>query len=290
MNARLVLACALSGVALVVGGAGTASAADPSGTLSLGSDGVLAGARIGVEALCIDDGGVPPPLESAVLEAEGADDWLRDTAGWRLSSSVVVRADALPGTWPVTLTCADERISTDLRIVAPPEHGYAAIWLEADRPDGQIEREVFKPGEELLVAAICVREEFVRSPVTSPVLLADDLVRIEPNPISQPMQASGVIPVEVRPGVYEVSFTCVDRKVSSTFTVRAEQSAGEEPVVVKAAADAQVPVKPRGAPDTGSLAADTSANSPVGVAVGIGAVLLGAGGLGAAAVARRRRA
>ena len=288
MNTRLVLACALSGAALVVGGAGTASAADRGGTLTLGSDGVLAGARIGVEALCVDGDGVPPPLESAVLEPDGTDDWLQDTEGWRLSSSVVVRADARPGTWPVTLTCAGERISTDLRIVAPPEHGYAAIWIEADGPDGQIEREVFKPGQEVLIGAFCVREEFTRSPVTSPVLLADDLVRIEPNPITQPMQASGLIPVEVKPGVYEVSFTCVDRKVSSTFTVRAEQSAGEEPVVVKPAADAQVPVKPRGAPDTGSAAA--SGDSQTGVAVGVGAVLLAAAGLGTAAVTRRRRA
>lgn len=267
-----------------MGGAGTASAADPSGTLSLGSDGVLAGARIGVEALCVDGDGVPPPLESAVLEPDGTDDWLQDTAGWRLSSSVVVRTDAQPGTWPVTLTCAGERISTNLRIVAPPEHGYAAIWIEADGPDGQIEREVFKPGQEVLIGAFCVREEFTRSPVTSPGLRADDLVRIEPNPISQGMQASGLISGDAEPGVYEVSFTCVDRKVSSTFTVLAE-----EPAVVEPAADPQVPVKPRGAPDTGSVDASTSANSPVGVAVGVGAVLLGAGGLGASAVARRWR-
>ncbi|HEX2132265.1 MAG TPA: hypothetical protein VHH15_11955 [Actinophytocola sp.] len=264
MKARLVLACALVGAALAIGGAGTAGAATPAGSISFTGDPLLPGERFHLKATCQDTSRPAPFVRSSVLVEEGLYDWFADGDGWRLDlPGALVRPDARPGAWPVTFTCAGTEVTRNL-VVAQV---YAAIGVQD---------EVVEPGQEVLVTAGCHRPDFAGSPVESDVLDVEDLIRDpEHDPVDMVVFADGRVHEDVRPGTYQLSFTCVDRKVTNTFTVTAPAEQAAEP-------PAQVPVKPIGAPETGSL-------EPTGDPAGVVAVLLGAGGLGAALVARRRR-
>ena len=94
-------------------------------------------------------------------------------------------------------------------------------------------------------------------------------------------------PPTPKPGTYPISFTCVDREITGEFTVVADKKS-------PAPVTAQVPVKPKGAVDAGSLdqpaaapAADDSSNA---LLIGVGATaLLAAGGAGVWAHRRRQR-
>jgi hypothetical protein len=192
MNARLVLACAFSGVAVVLAGGGIASA-EVSGTgITFSSDVVAPGERLQVTAFCDDPHYTPTPIRSQVIDPGELGKWTHADPGWSLRMSATVVADASPEIWPVTFTCAGEDITGYLRVGGGDTD-------EGDQDSGE-----------------------------------------------------------------------------------GGQDGGQDK-------DAQVPVKPKGAPETGSLPLE-SGELPVGVTVGVGAVLLGVGGLGTAALARRRRA
>jgi hypothetical protein len=269
MNARLVFACALTGAGMVLAGGGIASAEDPGRSISFSAAIVTPGDLVEVEAFCDDPEYNPTPVVSDILDPAEMREWTHTDPGWHLKMTAKVRANATPEIWPVSFVCDGETVSGHLKVDAGQHDVYAAIGVQD---------EVIVPGQEVLVVASCQRADFTGSPVTSPVLKAEDLVRKKGDPADTPVFAEGRIDKDVAPGTYELSFTCVDRKVSNTFTV----TAADEP-------DAQVRVKPRGAPETGE-AAPASGDRPIGTAVGLVAVLLGAGGFGVSTVIRRRRA
>lgn len=268
MNARLVFACAFAGTALVLGGGGVASAEESGKSISFSADEVRPGDLVEVEAFCDDPEFTPTPITSDILDPAELREWTHTDPGWHLRMTAKIRADATPEFWPVSFHCDGEVVTGHLLVGREADaEVYAAIGIQD---------EVILPGQDVRVIASCQRADFTRSPVTSSVLKTEDLVREKGEPADSHLSAPGVIDEHARPGTYELSFTCVDREVTGTFTVTAPDQA------------AQVPVKPQGAPETGSLS--PSGDRPVGTAVGLGAVLLGAGGLGAAALARRRRA
>jgi hypothetical protein len=153
---------------------------------------------------------------------------------------------------------------------------YAAIGIDDD---------AILPGQEVRVAASCQTEEFVSSAISSPVLTAPDLVREKGAPADSVLFSMGRISGDAKPGTYPISFTCVDREVTGEFTVVAD----EKPQPQAKPVAAQVPVKPKGAPETGSLdQAAPAEDSGIGVVLGAGAAaLLVAGGVGVLAYRRR---
>ncbi|MBB4906909.1 hypothetical protein [Actinophytocola algeriensis] len=155
------------------------------------------------------------------------------------------------------------------------EEPYTAIGIDDD---------VIKAGQEVRVAASCQTEEFVSSKIISPALIAPDLVREKGAPANSVLMSMGRIHAEVPAGIYPISFTCADREVTGQFTVVAD----EEPEP-RARPAAQVPVKPKGAPETGSLdQAAPAEDGNLGIVVGAGAAaLLVAGGVGVQAYRKR---
>lgn len=155
------------------------------------------------------------------------------------------------------------------------EEPYAAIGVDDD---------VIVAGQEVRVAASCQTEEFVGSKISSPVLTAPDFVREKGAPVDNVLMSMGRIHADAKPGTYPISFMCVDREVAGEFTVVADKLPEPKP-------QAQVQVKPKGAPETGSLEqAAPAGNSDVGVVVGAGATaLLLAGGVGVTAYRSRGR-
>jgi lysozyme family protein len=112
-------------------------------------------------------------------------------------------------------------------------------------------------------------------------LTAPDLVRKDGEFLDSALFSKGKISADAKPGSYPISFTCVDRKVTGEFTIVA---ADAKPAAVKA----QVPVKPKGAVDAGSLEQPAADNDALLIGAGA-AALLAAGGAGVWAHRRRQR-
>ena len=167
--------------------------------------------------------------------------------------------------------------------------GAVPAGATAGPPVGEISvvDEVITPGQKVTVRAVCIYGEFTSSEISSPVLTAPALSRKEGDLWETPMTVQGTVSSDAKPGVYSVSFTCAE-KVTGEFTV----VAGEEPPTTPpppANTPPQVPVKPKGAADTGSLDPAPSPG-PDGTVVALGGMaLLAAGGLGVAAHRRRQR-
>lgn len=142
------------------------------------------------------------------------------------------------------------------------------------------------PGAEVTVTARCADLEFTSSKVTSSALTVDDLVAGPGWTPDEALVATGTINGDAEPGVHEVTFTCGEGTSTAPFTV----VAGNAPVAP--VANPQVPVKPKGAADTGTL--DTAATSDQGPNAGVlalgGVALLGAAGGLVVAYRKRRHA
>ena len=214
----------------------------------------------------------PAPTESYFLEPTNLTGEKDDNGVWHLSGTTTVKDDAKPGKGSVLFECAPGDVGVAEFTILPAEaEPYAAIGIQ--------DREI-RPGQEVLVVASCQDPEFVSSKIESPVLTAPDLVRENGEPANKTLSALGRISVDAKPGTYPISFHCVDRKISGEFTVLGADPAQANP------AKPQVPVKPKGAAETGSIEepADGSA-----VLIGVGAAALFAAG-GAGVWAHRRRA
>ncbi len=167
--------------------------------------------------------------------------------------------------------------------------GAVPAGATAGPPVGEISvvDEVIKPGQKVTISALCIWSQFTSSEISSPALTAPTLSRKEGDIWSTPMTVQGTVGSDIAPGTYPISFTCAE-KVTGEFTV----VAGEEPPTTPpppANTPPQVPVKPKGAADTGSLDPAPS-QGPDGVVVALGGMtLLAAGGLGIAAHRRRQR-
>jgi hypothetical protein len=157
------------------------------------------------------------------------------------------------------------------------ERPYAAIGIDDD---------IIKSGQEVRVSASCQDPKFTSSKIHSPVLTAPDLVRAQGAPADSVLFSMGKIAANTKPGTYPISFTCVDREITGEFTVDADKN--------PAPTTAQVPVKPQGAANTGSLdqpaAAPASSDGSGAPLIGVGATALLAAGAGVWAHRRRRHA
>lgn len=265
MNARFVFACAAAGLAMV-GFAGPAGATPTSvteepGTLEISPAVVKPGEKVTLTATCSDPDFVLSRgfVESYYLvptQATGA----KDADGvWHLTGTTTVKEDAEPGQGSAAFPCG-------------PDHNFivAEFTIAVDQHFGDvsINPEIAKPGQDVSIAARCQDPEFTGSKVTSPALTAPDIVRKDGDYPSNSHFVTGKVAADAEPGTHRVSITCAGREVTGEFTV----TAGDVPP------PAQVPVKPKGAADTGS-AEPAHAQQDLGVlALGGLAVLAAAGG------------
>jgi hypothetical protein len=193
---------------------------------------------------------------------------------WQLSAATTARTDVTPGPWSAMFQCGTDDVVGQFQTHGVAEEPYAAIGVDDD---------VVRAGQEVRVAASCQTDEFVSSAIDSPVLTAPDLVRKNGAPADSVLFSKGRIAEDAKPGTHPISFTCVDREVTGEFTVVAEKAEQQGRPA------AQVPVRPKGAPETGSLdQAAPADDSTMGVVLGAGAAaLLVAGGVGVLAYRRR---
>jgi hypothetical protein len=277
MKARFVFACAASGIALMGFGAGTA-AAEGDAWLSVSPSVIVQGDTVSLTATCADpDFAGSAQVESGALAPVSLTGEKDENGVWQLSAETTARTDVTPGPWSAMFQCGTGDVVVEFQTYGLPEEPYAAIGIDDD---------VIKPGQEVRVAASCQTDEFVSSKINSPVLTAPDLVREKGAPANSVLMSMGRIHADAEPGAYPISFTCGDREVPGEFTVVADEPEPQGKPAV------QVPVKPKGAPETGSLEkAAPAEDSDLGVVVGAGAAaLLVVGGVGVLAYRRRGRA
>lgn len=277
MKARFVLACAAAGFGVMAAGAGTASA-EGDAWLSISPSTIMQGDTVTLTAVCADPGfTAPAPVESGTLapvELTGEKD---ENGVWQLTARTEVRTDVKPGPWSAMFQCGSDDVVAEFQTYGLPEEPYMAIGIDDD---------VIKPGQEVRIAASCQSEEFVSSKISSPALTAPDLVREKDAPVNSVLMSMGRIHAEVPPGIYPISFDCVGTEVIGEFTVVADDKPEPKPQGKPAA---QVPVKPKGAPETGSLdQAASPEDGNLALVIGAGAAaLLVAGGVGVQAYRRR---
>jgi hypothetical protein len=276
MKARSVFACAATGIALMAFGATTAAAETATGTLEISPDVVMPGDSVSISATCDDPGfTLPAGIESGALDSNGLTGEKGADGVWRLTGTATVKPDVAPGAWSALFQCGPngEVWVADFEVADSGEEPYAAIGIDDD---------VIRAGQEVRVAASCQDPNFVSSKIVSPVLTAPDFTRAKGEPLDGVLFSEGKISADANPGTYPISFICVDREVTGEFTVVA---ADAKPAAVKA----QVPVKPKGAADTGSLEQPAANNDALLIGAGA-AALLAAGGAGVWAHRRRQRA
>jgi hypothetical protein len=278
MKIRLVSACAATGIALMAFGATTASAEDANSSFDISPGAVLPGDSVSLSATCDHpDFTAPAWVESGALVPTQLTGQRGPDGVWRMTGTTTVAADVTPGPWSAMFQCGPGGdVAVAEFTVEAAKDPYAAIGIDDDE---------IKPGQEVRVAATCKNPDFVSSVIVSPVLTAPDLVREEGKPVDSVLFSMGRIAADAKPGTYPISFVCTTRKIIGEFTVVGDPT----PAPVKA----QIPVKPKGAADTGSLAqpaaAPASEDGSDVLLIGAGAaVLLAAGGAGVWAHRRRR--
>jgi hypothetical protein len=278
MNARFVFACAAAGFAMAAFGAGTASAEEANkGSLGFEYDFIRPGDQTGLFGTCDDPNFTTAEVVSDVLIAEplwGTDD---GAGGWNLHSTGHVAEDAQPGTYPVSFQCGTTTVTANFTVTAqdvPPS--VAAIHVDPSKG---------KPGAVVTVGASC-GQGLELTGVTSEALTIGEWTVVGGDPDAVPTWFAEATVRDVKPGEYAVSGRCGDEKVATTFTV----TGAVEPVK-----DAQVPVKPKGAADTGSADGPVRAapardadSGDTALLIGAGVALAGAAG-GAGVWAYRRR-
>jgi hypothetical protein len=280
MKARFISACAATGIALTAFGATTATAEGANGTFEISPGVVRSGDSVNLSATCNDpDFTVPAPIESGALVPAALTGKKGGDGVWRLTGTTRVRPDLAPGPYSALFQCGavGNVVVAGFQVMAA-EKPYAAIGIDDD---------VIKPGQEVRVSASCQDPKFTSSKIVSAVLTAPDLVREKGQPVDGVLFSMGKIDADAKPGTYPISFTCIDVNVAGEFTIMAES----KPAPVN---NAQVPVKPKGAADTGALeqraAAPASNDDSGALLIGTGvAVLLAAGGAGVWAHRRRQR-
>lgn len=248
-------------------GATNAAADNGSGTFGIFPDVARAGDSLELTATCDHpDFTAPAAVESDVLVSDGLTGTQDENGVWQLTGTAKVPADAEGGTVTARFQCGPESVVADVLI---DDHVvYAAIGVTD---------EIIKPGQEVQVTAGCHDDRFTGSKIESPVLTAPDFVRKKGDLMTHVYFSDGKIAEDAKPGTYPISFTCVDRKITNEFTVVAED--------VKA--EPQVPVKPVGAPETGSLDPAPADDSDGMLAPAM--TLVAAGGAGLLALRRYRR-
>ncbi len=229
MKARFVLACAAGGIAASAFVGPVANADQFSGSIGFSSDVVEPGYEIGITGRCSDPNFTTAPIDSAILEPvriSGRDD---GNGGKVLSAHTKVKRDAVPGGWPVSFTCGIELVTGYLIIADEPEPLRASISIEPKKA---------VPGTTVEIDVICTDLQ----PVTSAALQIGAVTSLPGGGEGRPyFEVTGKVK-NVKPGTYKVSSTCDGKPISTSFTVLAAKPAPQ---------NAQVPVKPKKAPETG---------------------------------------
>lgn len=279
MKARSVFACAATGIALLAFGATNAAAESANDTFEISPGTVRAGDSVSLSATCdAPDFTAPATIESGALVTTDLTGKKGDDGVWQLTGTTTVQPDAVPGAWSAMFQCGTDFVIAEFR-VEPTEIPLAGI---------EITDNTIRPGQEVKVVGTCEDPRFTSSKIVSPVVTAPDFVREESDSVTTALFSPGRIAADAKPGTYPISFTCVDREITAEFTVVAGK---KNPAPVTA----QVPVKPKGAADAGSLdqpaaVAGDSTDSSSALLIGVGATaLLAAGGAGVWAYRRRQR-
>jgi hypothetical protein len=229
MRARFVLACAATGVAALAF-TGTAASADQfSGSIGFSSDVVEPGYEIDITGTCTDPNFTTAPIDSDILEPVRISGREDGNGGKVLSAHTKVKRDAVPGGWPVSFTCGTEPVTGYLIVAAEPESVRASISIEPKKGVA---------GTTVEIDVICTELQ----PVTSAALQIGSLTALPGGGEGRPyFEVTGKVK-NVKPGIYKVSSTCAGKPISTSFTVLAAKPAPQ---------NAQVPVKPKKAPETG---------------------------------------
>jgi hypothetical protein len=269
MNARFVFACAATGLALTAFGATTASAEESNtGNLGFFDNPARPGQEVGFFGGCDDPDFVSAKLVSDALtadEAFGTDD---GEGGWKFQGAGTVPEDTKPGEYPVSYQCGTTTVTAPLTVVAD-EPGDPAVALSPNKG---------KKGDRIKLNVRCAELPTVTS-------AAMDISDLRLLPEGSVYVGEGVVK-DVEPGAYEVTANCGGEDFAATFTVVAS---------TVPATDNQVPVKPKGPADTGSVDAPVAApaaqdSTNTGLLIGAGVALaVVAGGAGALAYRRRQR-
>jgi hypothetical protein len=290
MKIRLVLACAISGLAVLGFGATNAVAEGANGTLQVNDGTVFESDLAVLDGTCDDPAFTSPaPVTSDVLnpvELTGEKD---ENGVWQLHAVTSAPPDVRTGPATASFTCGDQTVVAKFQVISK-DTPHMALGLDPGMAEA---------GQDVRISATCLDPRFVSSKITSPILTAPDVVRREGDPVNGPLESVGKVAADAKPGTYPVSFVCLDVSVTEQLIIVADDKA---PTAVQAAAKpgskpqakAQVPVKPKGAADTGSLdevATQTTDDGPGALAFGAGAAaLLAAGGAGVWAHRRRQNA
>lgn len=250
------------------------------GSIAITPAEVEPGGTVHVEARCDDPNTNTAPISSPVLNAA---DLIRGPEGDLLYADSTVRPDVDPSRHPVSFTCGTKQVLGYFRVIEKRPEPYAAIGIQ--------DREI-RPGQEVRIIASCNDLNFASSKVISSALTAP-VLQHDPNVADPyPMAVFGRINEDAKPGTHTLAFYCAGKKVIGEFEILAEKSVpvkvGEMPVKPERATADQVPVKPKGAPQTGGTGVEES-GSNTGLYAGAGAVLLGGAGFGVWALRRRRQ-
>jgi hypothetical protein len=229
MKARFVLACAAAGIAASAFVGPVASADQFSGTIGFSPAAVEPGYEVDIIGTCTDPNFTTAPISSLVLEPaqiSGHDDGIGGTV---LSARAKVKLDAKPDLYAVRFPCGTEPVVGYLRVVAEPESPAAAISVVPTKGVA---------GTKVTVNVICVD----LAPINSTALSLGEATPVEGGGENRPYFAVTGKVKNVKPGTYSVTSRCGGGLISTKFTVLASKAA---PV------KAQVPVKPKRAPETG---------------------------------------
>ena len=273
MNARFVFACAAAGIAMTAFGATTASADEAAGTANLGffDNPARPGQEVGFFGGCSAEDFVSAKLVSDALVADevfGTDD---GEGGWKFQGVGTVPEDTKPGEYPVSYQCGTTTVTANLRIDAA-EHEDIAVLLFPDKG---------KKGDRIQLNIRCAELPTVSSAAMD---ISDLRLLPEGENFKSVYFGEGVVK-DVQPGAYDVSAKCGGTDVSATFTVLGS---------TVPAKNNQVPVKPKGPADTGSLDAPVAApatedTTNTGLLIGSGIALAAAAGGAGVLVYRRRQ-
>lgn len=270
MNAKLLFACATSALAMTFLGAPTASA-ETRGSLDfeVHDDQVNRGDKITLFGGCYAEEFPSTPVVSDVLDAPDLTGEPMPDGGWYVTSSAKVKADAPIGTHPVSYQCGDSVITRDLM-----------IHEVADRREIGLVPDTVRPGQKFTIRAYCTDESYGPGVPNAKGLFVPMLARSEGATLEDPIIGFGEVDPKATPGEYKISFTC-GGEVSGEYTIVAAD-APTTPPTTRPVTNPQVPVKPKGAADTGSLDAAPASESNFGaLALTLGglAVFAGAGGV-----------
>ncbi len=253
-----------------------AASAETEGTLDFEvyDDQVNPGDKITLFGSCYAEEFPPTPVVSDVLDAPDLTGERSSAGYWYVTTKATVKADA-GGTYPVSYQCGDSVITRDLEVHE----------VQVRREIGLVPDTV-RPGQQITIRAYCTDENYIPSVPDAKGLLVPALARSEGATPEDPIIGFGSVDPKATPGKYKITFQC-GGPVSGEYTIVAA-NAPTPPAPPQA--QQQVPVKPKGAADTGSLDPAPSSDSNTGaLALTLGGLAVFAGG-GLLAHRRRQKA